>query len=381
MITAALTFAFGFLLALLFALLVAPLVWKRARSIAKQEFEATIPVNAREIQGTYDRLRAETAFEARKREIAAEEREHRAALERADAGRVASENAELKARTKALTKQVSQQMSELEELNAALSKREAEADEVDTELREVHHDLRVRIEEFEELGRRFEEMTDIADERKVQLITLETRNDELSDELRALERRSRDGASSVDRLSNEIDGLKAQLAKERATNQRLESKVTRLTGQLSDRDEQLERIFSRGGGDRATAASRSLNAEERAEYRLRRSAEADAAVEESDDAIVAESRADEPPESLKATRAADHASLEAINDPVRLREEVADIAAHVIDRTARQEGPSSPIEAILAAAEKDQGASAGSHRSLAARVSALRRERGNEAAR
>ncbi|EAU41497.1 hypothetical protein FP2506_13729 [Fulvimarina pelagi HTCC2506] len=376
MITAALTFAFGFLLALLCALLIAPLVWKRARSIAKQEFEATIPANAREIQGTYDLLRAQTAFEARQREIASEERERRAALERADAGRVASENAELKARTKALTKQVSQQLSELEEVNAALSKREAEADEVDSELREVHHDLRVRIEEFEDLGRRFEEMTDIADERKVQIITLETRNDELADELRVLERRARENGNAVDRLSHEVDGLRAQLGKERASNQRLEAKVTRLTGQLSDRDDQLERIFSRGGGERGTVASRALNAEERAEYRLRRSAE----VEDGDENVsLASAAAFEETTGTEPQHFFDLKSLEMIDDPAKLREEVANIAARIIDETARQEGPSSPIETILATATDDAD-EPDRYKSLADRVRAIRRESAQEAA-
>ncbi|MDY8109416.1 hypothetical protein U0C82_09715 [Fulvimarina sp. 2208YS6-2-32] len=375
MITAALTFAFGFLLALLAALLTAPLVWKRARTIARQEFEATIPVSAREIQGTYDHLRAQTAFEARRREIASEEREQRAALERADAGRVTRENAELKARTKALTKQVAQQMGELEELNMTLSKRESEADAVDGELREVHHDLRIRIEEFEDLGRRFEDMTDIANERKVQIISLETRNDELSDELRNLERRSRENANQADRLSHEVEGLRAQLAKERATNQRLDDKVTRLTGLLADRDDQIERMFGRSGRARSPAEASGPGEDERPGLETRD-------VAPDDEPLPAALVAAAIPMDTGRDRAvrhdlADNRALEAIRDPAALREEIANIAAEVIDMAARREGASSPIEAMLASSASD----ASDDRSLAGRVHALRRrQRDSEAA-
>lgn len=67
--------------------------------------------------------------------------------------------------------------------------------------------------------------------------------------------------------------------------------------------------------------------------------------------------------------------LEAIEDPAELRDEISDLAARVIDMTARSEGPGSPIEAILGEAGSDVP-----RESLAGRVRALRAARSSEAA-
>ena len=69
MIATGLTFLFGFLTAILIALLVAPLAMGRARRLARREFEAAIPVSANEIRASFDHVRAEAALTARRREM------------------------------------------------------------------------------------------------------------------------------------------------------------------------------------------------------------------------------------------------------------------------------------------------------------------------
>ncbi|RFC62946.1 hypothetical protein DYI37_13420 [Fulvimarina endophytica] len=336
MITVALTFAFGLLLALLAALLLAPLVWKRARSIARQEFEATIPANAREIQGTYDRLRAQTAFDAQRREIAAQERESRAAAERANAGRVTGENAELRAENKALSLQIGQLASEIEDLNEALSRRESEADAADSELRDIHQDMQLRNEEFEEVLARYEEVSDLADQQRVQLVTLETRNQELTDALRTLERRIERADEIIARLSGDetaaVGGTLLDTASHRQDGEPLRSLKTGSDGTAYP--------FAPGADEKARPGASGA------------------------------SSAPLPAASLATLT--DGPSLEAISDPAALREEIAEIAALVIDMTARQEGRTSPIESILASAHESD------ERSLAGRVRALRKARETE---
>ena len=100
MIAALLTFSFGFLAALFLVLLVSPLTWRRAKSLARREFDATLPANANEIRASYDHVRARAVLEVRRREVVASERERQAATERSMAGRVAGENAEFGPRTK-----------------------------------------------------------------------------------------------------------------------------------------------------------------------------------------------------------------------------------------------------------------------------------------
>ena len=83
MIASGLIFLFGFLAAALIALLVSPIVWRRAKRLARREFEATIPVSANEIRASYDHVRAQAAMESRRREMEAHAVREKAALERA----------------------------------------------------------------------------------------------------------------------------------------------------------------------------------------------------------------------------------------------------------------------------------------------------------
>ncbi|KQT88163.1 hypothetical protein [Aurantimonas sp. Leaf443] len=96
MIATGLIFLLGFCVALIAALIAAPLVVRRAKRLARREFDATLPATAREIRASLDQVRAEAALEVRRREVAAMEMRERAALERADAGRIARENALLR---------------------------------------------------------------------------------------------------------------------------------------------------------------------------------------------------------------------------------------------------------------------------------------------
>ncbi|MDX1731639.1 MAG: hypothetical protein R3184_10925, partial [Aurantimonas coralicida] len=141
MIASGLIFLFGFLAAALIALLVSPIVWRRAKRLARREFEATIPVSANEIRASYDHVRAQAAMESRRREMEAHAVREKAALERAEAGRVAVENADLRGRNRVLTETVAQNVADLKELSAALEAREQEYRKLEEELRDTVHDL------------------------------------------------------------------------------------------------------------------------------------------------------------------------------------------------------------------------------------------------
>ncbi|HET7409455.1 MAG TPA: hypothetical protein VFJ13_04585, partial [Paracoccaceae bacterium] len=92
MIATGLIFLLGVLTATFVALLVSPLVWRKAQRLARRDFEATIPTTSNEIRAGLDRVRAEAAMIARRQEMEANEIRDRAALERAEAGRIAAQN-------------------------------------------------------------------------------------------------------------------------------------------------------------------------------------------------------------------------------------------------------------------------------------------------
>lgn len=68
-------FALGVLIAVLFAIAVAPMIWARASSVTRQQLIATLPLNEFEIRASRDHLRAEHAIKAHRLESKLEEAE------------------------------------------------------------------------------------------------------------------------------------------------------------------------------------------------------------------------------------------------------------------------------------------------------------------
>ena len=64
-----LVFVLGFLSAGLIALIVAPMVWRRAVALTRKRIEASVPLTQAEIQADKDRMRAEFAMATRRLEI------------------------------------------------------------------------------------------------------------------------------------------------------------------------------------------------------------------------------------------------------------------------------------------------------------------------
>lgn len=369
MIASGLIFLFGFLAAALIALLVSPIVWRRAKRLARREFEATIPVSANEIRASYDHVRAQAAMESRRREMEAHAVREKAALERAEAGRVAVENADLRGRNRVLTETVAQNVADLKELSAALEAREQDYRKLEEELRETVHDLDLRTEEMNALSDRFRDLTGIAEDRKLSIVSLETRLEEAQDEVRSQERIGRERDNAIDRLRSQVGALDASLQKEKATARKLEEKVIRLTARLADQDERL--ALHAGGRD-------SLDDADDTDLPLATRPD-DPSPDEIDRTPVVAAAA---PVSAEAVRRQleEHLDLPAHplggdDDEEALRERISDIAARVIHLTGKAEGPDSVIERILAADESGQTGTAESGRpTLAGRVRRLRAE-------
>ncbi len=70
--------ALGFTLASLLALLITPAAWRRAVRLTTRKLEATLPISLRDINADKDLLRAESAVEIRRLELALEQARERA---------------------------------------------------------------------------------------------------------------------------------------------------------------------------------------------------------------------------------------------------------------------------------------------------------------
>ncbi|MCQ0987193.1 coiled-coil domain-containing protein [Jiella marina] len=410
MIATALIFIFGFLAATLIALVVAPLFWSRSRRLALREYEATIPASAREIRASLDHVRAEAAVTARRREMKAREDSEKAARARADAGRVAGENAELRSRNNVLSQTIAQTEAELKEANALLTEREGEIDRLEEELRETRLELEARSDELDVMTARFQELSEIAEERKEMIVERESRIDELSDEIRTAERERRESSHAAERLRSEVTALQAHLGKERTIVKRLEEKVTRLTSHLADRDEQIARLLGEAAKDKALgteseadedfAPSQFPAGQSRGAFGRRSAARppvtSSAEVEEQVEPVaapkpspqeeapqrvaeLAPERDSQPPSLATKMGLTPRPDFPTDLDDAALRQRVSDLAARVIAMTAESEGPRSPLHSILEA--DDAAVSSGGEAATSSLLEKVRRIQGRDASR
>lgn len=371
MIATGLTFFLGFFAATLFALLVAPVIWRRAKRLARREFEATIPSSVNEIRASFDHVRAEAALRSRQREMDALAMRDKAALERADAGRVARENAELRARNRGLDETVAQQETDLKELAAALATREEEYGRLESQLRETQLDLERSTDEMDELASRFRELTQIAEERKIDILTLDSKLERVSDDLRSAERREGEKQSAIERLRGELNTLEGHLQREKVAARKLEEKVIRLTARLADQDEQA--------AARGPQAAGLLPDERMIEQDA-----PDGPMEGRESPMTSEpeTRKVAPPTSEPTIGQSVRDALDLPEHPLGdenleeedLRQRISDIAARVVHLTAKAEGAGSPIDTILDAekAPSSSGDPEAKQVTLADRVRRLR---------
>lgn len=348
MITTSLTFLFGFFAATLLALLVAPVVWRRAKRLARREFEATIPATVNEIRASFDHVRAEAALQSRRREMDALAMREKAALERADAGRVARENADLRARNRHLAETMAQMEIDLKELRSAVEAGEDAFGRMEGELHETRLDLEQRTEELDDLALRFRELTQIAEERKIEIVTLESRLERVADDLRAAERREGEKQNAIERLRGEINTLEGHLQREKGSARKLDERVIRLTARLADQEEQVAAqgkrasrlIMDHHGDGEETPTGPVRSPEPPAAEDVPESNSAGAAPERTIARTVRE-----------ALELPDHPLADEDLDEEALRQRIGDIAARVVQLTAAAEGPDSPIDKILGTPE------------------------------
>ncbi|GGD94190.1 hypothetical protein GCM10011390_11150 [Aureimonas endophytica] len=205
MIATALTFLLGFLLALLLALLFAPVLWRKSRSFARREFEATMPASANEIRAEFDFVRAEAALKVRQAEIGIAEMRDRMARALAELGSARTEIADRSRTLRELQAEMAGYVAERDKLRQTFFALEGQERDLAAGLDEARRDGALQAEELEALALRFRETSDLAEERKVELVAAETRIERLEDSLRALERASLEKDTLIRLLRHEAE--------------------------------------------------------------------------------------------------------------------------------------------------------------------------------
>ncbi|MGJ4944335.1 hypothetical protein ACQR1W_27475 [Bradyrhizobium sp. HKCCYLS1011] len=372
-------FAIGFLVAMLCALMVVPLVHNRAVRLTTRRLEAATPLSMAEIQADKDQLRAEFAMSARRLELSVETLK----------SKTTSQLAELGKKTDAINRM----KIELGEKNAAIFALEAREKALKDQLRATEEEVNAKTDSLRaaeqalrnkqsELSKLTTDLNDramLADNRQIELVTVRTQVEELTarvgdagkdlaatqarlaqerGEQETTTRELTDARGRVENLSQRVTDLDRQLIVQVKEAEMLASRVADLEGRLATQGKLLaERDFETNQLRQAnTAAERTVQElrEEIAGFSGGKSSAVDklkaekAALEEQLRAARDE-RAKLQREMNAVQQQAESTWAQERMENALLRERINDIAAEVAKLAMQIEGPNSTIEAILAA--------------------------------
>jgi chromosome segregation ATPase len=365
--------AIGFLVSMLFGLMIVPLVHNRAVRLTTRRLEAATPLSMAEIQADKDQLRAEFAMSARRLEMSVDQLKSKTTSQLAELGKktdainrmkieLGEKNAtifSLEAREKAMKEQLRATEEEFAAKTEMLRNAERSLTDKQSELAKINHELSDR--------------SMMADSRQVELIAVRAQIDELKNrvgdaekeftatqtrlaqERGASEHATRDlndARGRVENLSQRVTDLDRQLIIQVKEAEMLGIRVNDLEARLAtqgkllaereyennqlkqanDAAERAVKEFSQGGNAPAIEKLRSEKAA--VEEQLRIARDERARLQRDINAIHQQT------ESSWATERMENALL---------RERINDIAAEVAKLAIQLEGPNSAIEAMLAA--------------------------------
>lgn len=379
--------AIGFLVSMLFGLMIVPLVHNRAVRLTTKRLEAATPLSMAEIQADKDQLRAEFAMSARRLEMSVEQLKNKTSSQLAELGKKSDAINRLKI--------------ELGEKNAAIFSLEAREKALKDQLRATEEEFSTKTQSLRgaeqqltdkqaELGKLNSELSQrsmTAESRQVELLAVRSQIEVLQNRVNDAEK---EVSSSQQRLTdhrNEAEIATRELSDARGKVEDLSGKVTDLDRQLVVQTKETEMLSTRVTDleNRLALQGKILAEREYENTLLRQQAETakqteqklreDMASGTGNSSAVEKLRAEKASLEEQLTVARDERakvqrdinliqqqaesswSTERMENAL-LRERINDIAAEVAKLAVTLEGPDSPIEAILASEEQKPAISA-----------------------
>jgi chromosome segregation ATPase len=371
--------AIGFLVSMLFGLMIVPLVHNRAVRLTTRRMEAATPLSMAEIQADKDQLRAEFAMSARRLEMNVDQLKNKTTSQLAELGKKSDAINRLKL--------------ELGEKNATIFSLEAREKAVKEQLRATEEEFAAKTETLRqaeqaltdkrtELSKINNELSDrsmMAESRQVELVAVHAQIDALKGRVGDAEKEFAATQARLEAQRTESESAVRELAEARSRVENLSQRVTDLDRQLIVQVKEAEMLGNRVNDLEARLATQGKLLTER-DYennQLRQSSEAaERTIRELREEIAAMNGGKSPVlDKLRTEKTALEEQLRAARDErgklqrdinaiqqqaesswatermenALLRERINDIAAEVAKLAMQLEGPNSPIEAMLAA--------------------------------
>lgn len=370
--------AIGFLVAMLLALMLAPLVHNRAVRLTTKRLEAATPLSMAEIQADKDQLRAEFAMSARRLEMSVDQLKNKTTSQFAEIGkktdainRLKLELTEkiaaietLEAREKALQEQLqtteqnfAARTEELRSAEAALAEKQAELARINAELNERSTLADTRQVELVALHARIEELQARVGEAEKEFAATRSRLEAQRGESASTTRELDEARGRVEALSLRVGELDRQLLLQVKEAELLGGRVHELEERLAAQSKLLaEREFENNQLRAANEAALRTVGELRNELDATSSKSPDLARIRKDKAALEDQLTQARDERAKAQRELVALKQQAESswetermENALLRERINDIAAEVAKLAITLEGPDSPIQAMLTA--------------------------------
>jgi chromosome segregation ATPase len=371
--------AIGFLVSMLFGLMIVPLVHNRAVRLTTRRLEAATPLSMAEIQADKDQLRAEFAMSARRLEMSVDQLKNKTTSQLAELGKKSDA--------------INRMKLELGEKNATIFALEAREKAFKEQLRATEEEFAAKTESLRHAGQALAdkqselakinaELSDrsmMAESRQVELVSVHAQIDALKNRVGDAEKEFAATQTRLDQERGQSDAATRELAEARSRVENLSQRVNDLDRQLIIQVKEAEMLGNRVNDLEARLATQGKLLAER-DYenkQLRQASEAsERTVKQLRDELAANSSGQWPAlEKLKTEKAAAEDALRIARDEraklqreinaiqqqaesswatermenALLRERINDIAAEVAKLAMQLEGPNSPIEAILAA--------------------------------
>lgn len=379
MIEPAMYLAIGFLVAMLCALMVVPLVHSRAVRLTTRRMEAATPLSMAEIQADKDQLRAEFAMSARRLEMSVDQLKNKTTSQLAELGKKSDA--------------INRMKIEIGEKNATIFSLEAREKAVKEQLRATEEEFAVKTEALRtaekaltdkhgELGKINMELDDrsqVAENRQAELIAVRAQIEQLKSRVGDAEQEFATTQARLAQERRDAEIATRELGDARARVENLSQRVTDLDRALIIQVKEAEMLSNRVNDLEARLATQGKLLAER-DYENNQLRQASAANERTigelrDEITAMNGGKSQIVDKLRTEKAAVEDQLRLARDEraklqreinaiqqqaesswatermenALLRERINDIAAEVAKLAMQLEGPNSAIEAMLAA--------------------------------
>ncbi|TPW32787.1 hypothetical protein [Pararhizobium mangrovi] len=383
MIQYGLVFALGFFAAALLALLISPILHRRVVVLTERRMRDTIALTDSEVRAEKDAARARYAGENRRLSVMLAEERRRRETTAGEHARLKDEFAKARRQLRELDGRIGELVDAGARISAELGQEQEHGASMENDVTEARHDGEAKARRIDTLVTQLGNLSARIEEMRIEIATRDTRIETMRsqiDSLRTDRQRLRDDLRRTETEAHpqtEREGETQERPDEQVDRPRsLDGRLASRIAELSDREAALERRQNDDRRSPATATTDQMD-----ESREEISAAVDLSPEKPSDIERTETieqtlmRAERAVGDLmggRSERTMDrtatgaaighrverlrkrHAALvDALGrerqgeDDQQLREEIAEIAAMMVDLTARREGAASPIHGIL----------------------------------